>query len=136
MKTLPHFLFTATVCLLGFPAILAQKPAPVPAWANRYETVRPSENVFIVSKGGKIGVVSATGASLTKLAYDTIYNFSEGMAVVGRGHRAVNQFGEVLADFKTALPHHNRATSDGQCYRLPETHLPASPRFGGLRVSR
>ncbi len=99
MKTLSA-LAIFPLCLLIAPAVFAQKPAPMPAWASRYETVRPTENVFIVGKGGKMGVVSANGSSLTKLAYDTIYNFSEGMAVVGRGHREVNQFGKVLADFK------------------------------------
>jgi hypothetical protein len=100
MNDFSRFLFTAIVCLLSVPAAFAQKTVPLPAWASRYETVRPSEDVFIVSKSGKMGVVSANGSSLTKLAYDTIYNFSEGMAVVGRGHREVNQFGKVLADFK------------------------------------
>ena len=100
MSAFIRFLFTAIICPLSLSAVFAQKSTPIPAWASRYETVRPLEDVFIVSKGGKMGVVSANGASLTKLAYDTIYNFSEGMAIVGRGHREVNQFGKVLADFK------------------------------------
>ena len=47
-----------------------------------------------------MGLVSSNGLPLTKLEYDTIYNFQEGIAVVGRGQREVNQFGKVLSDFK------------------------------------
>jgi WG containing repeat len=80
--------------------MMGQKISLTPAWATKYETVRRSENVFIVGKNGKMGIVSVTGIPITKLAYDSIYKFHEGIAVVGRGHREVNQFGKVLADFK------------------------------------
>jgi hypothetical protein len=39
--------------------------------------------VYIVSKGDKKGVVSLAGKPVTKLAYDTILPFREGMAIVG-----------------------------------------------------
>jgi WG containing repeat len=99
MKT-PYFIATLAACWLGVFVGFAQETKPLPAWASRYDTVRRSENVFIVRKNDKMGVVASNGAALTKLAYDTIYNFSEGMAIVGRGHREVNQFGKVLSDFK------------------------------------
>lgn len=47
-----------------------------------------------------MGVVSRLGDPLTKLVYDTIFDFRESMAIVGSGHRAVNQFGKVSSDFK------------------------------------
>lgn len=79
---------------------IAQSVQGLPSWATRYETVRPSGTVFIVTQKGKMGVVTTNGFPITKVEYDTIYNFHEGMAVVGRGHREVNQFGKVLSDFK------------------------------------
>lgn len=69
-------------------------------WSKRYETVRPSEDVFIVGKAGKMAVAKQNGSLLTELVYDTIYDFHEGIAIVGKGKREVNQFGKVLSDFK------------------------------------
>lgn len=71
-----------------------------PVWTNQYDKVRSSDGVFIVSKANKMAVVNPNGKLITQFVYDTIYNFSEGMAIVGRGHREVNQFGKVLSDFK------------------------------------
>lgn len=72
----------------------------MPSWANQYDAVRSSEDVFIVSKGKKMGLANAKGTLLTKLVFDTLYNFQEGIAIAGQGRRDVNQFGKVLSDFK------------------------------------
>ncbi len=64
-------------------------PPPVPPWAGQYETYSRSEDVYIVSKGDKKGVVSLAGKPITELVYDTMLPFREGMAIVGmlqRGH--------------------------------------------------
>ncbi|MCX6215179.1 WG repeat-containing protein [Spirosoma sp.] len=66
---------------------------------DHFETIRASDNLLIVSKGSKMGVANSSGRLLTQLEYDTIYNFSEGMAIVGRGKREINQFGKILSDF-------------------------------------
>lgn len=78
----------------------AQKASSDPAWAQQYDSVRPSSSVFIVVKESKMGVVNAAGVRLTSMAYDTIYNFREGIAIAGLGKRKVNAFGKVLADFR------------------------------------
>jgi hypothetical protein len=58
-------------------------PKPAPAWAGQYDTHSRSEDVYIVSKGDKKGVVSLAGKPITKLTYDTILPFREGIAIVG-----------------------------------------------------
>ena len=100
MKHVIQFIGQVSIFLSGFGALYAQKSAVTPAWAATYDKVRPSEDVFIVEKSGKMGVVNVLGKRLNRMAYDTIYNFSEGMAIVGLGHREVNEFGKVLSDFK------------------------------------
>ncbi len=72
----------------------------LPAWASQYQSVRPSSSVYIVAKEGKMGITDRKGTRLTQFEYDTIYNFHEGIAIVGKGKREVNQFGKVLSDFK------------------------------------
>ena len=88
------------IILLTLSEVLAQSPSTTLAWATRFEKIRPSDDVFIVTRSGKMGVANRAGQLLTQIEYDTIYNFSEGMAIVGRGRREVNQFGKVLSDFK------------------------------------
>lgn len=92
-------LFFCTWVGIAFPA-LAQLARLSPQWANQYDQVRPSALVYIVAKKGKMGVVDRNGMGITPLDYDTIYNFREGMAIVGKGKREVNPFGKVLTDFK------------------------------------
>ncbi len=92
-----YTLAPARVCAQAVPP---QTGPSRPAWSRAYDTVRPTATVFIVGKAGKMGVATRTGHLLTRLDYDTIYNFREGMAVVGRGHREVNPFGKVLSDVK------------------------------------
>jgi hypothetical protein len=48
---------------------------PVPDWAGQYDTFSRSEDVYIVSKGDKKGIVSLAGKPITKLIYDTILPF-------------------------------------------------------------
>ncbi|MBD0259405.1 MAG: WG repeat-containing protein, partial [Cytophagales bacterium] len=75
--------------LLGVMPLLLQAqpqpagPEPAPAWTRQYDAYSRSEDVYIVSKGDKKGVVSLAGKPITKLAYDTILSFREGMAIVG-----------------------------------------------------
>jgi hypothetical protein len=54
----------------------------IPRWTRHYDSFRRSEDVFIVSKGDKKGVVCLAGKAITKLEYDTILPFREGMAIV------------------------------------------------------
>ncbi len=75
-------LLTGTHCLLHAQPQPANPP-PVPAWTRQYDTFSRSEDVYIVSKGDKKGVVSLAGKPVTKLVYDTILPFREGMAIVG-----------------------------------------------------
>lgn len=72
----------------GTPLLLPAQPGPadakpVPAWAGQYDSFSRSEDVYIVSKGDKKGVVSLAGKPVTQLVYDTILPFREGMAIVG-----------------------------------------------------
>lgn len=100
MKNSPKSIWHFALFVLIFGRLSAQTSLPKPFWATKFEKIRPSEGVYIVSKDEKMGVVTSTGKLLTRIEYDTIYNFSEGMAIVGRGHREVNEFGKVLSDFK------------------------------------
>jgi len=100
MVTLPRLIGCIVFGFIGLTGAFAQKNSAGPAWAQQYDSVRPSGSVFIVAKRNKMGVVNATGIQLTSMAYDTIYNFHEGVAIVGLGKRNVNAFGKVLADFK------------------------------------
>lgn len=87
------------LCFSAITAALSQDTTQLPVWVKQYSSVRPSSGLFIVAKDGKMGVINAKGRRLTKLEYDTIYDFREGMAIVGKGEREVNQFGKVLSDF-------------------------------------
>lgn len=93
---------TFFLCLYLFliPSCQAQTQLVLPTWASQYESVRPSEDVFIVLKNRKMGTVNQQGIPLAQVIYDTIFDFREGIAIVGQGHRAVNPFGKVLSDFK------------------------------------
>jgi hypothetical protein len=68
------------VLLAGTPLLLHAQPRPadpplVPAWTKQYDTFSRSEDVYIVSKGDKKGIVSLAGKPITKLIYDTILPF-------------------------------------------------------------
>ncbi len=88
------------IWLCASPFSQAQTHSTLPNWAGRYDTIRQSDDVFIVTKSRKMGIVNTRGTALTKLVYDTIFNFREGIAIVGRSHREVNQFGKVSSDVK------------------------------------
>lgn len=127
-------IFTLITCIISAIDGPAQTSPPLPVWASRYESIRPSENVFIVAKNGRMGVVDRKGDPLTKLVYDTIFNFREGIAIVGQGHREVNQFGKTLSDYKYGyltktgrliVPikyEHIENFSEGLGYVLPSLH--------------
>ena len=89
MKSTGKMRLAALALLLaGTPLLLHAQPQPadpplVPAWTGQYDTFSRSEDVYIVSKGDKKGVVSLAGKPITQLAYDTILPFREGMAIVG-----------------------------------------------------
>jgi hypothetical protein len=97
-----RYIVTLTsLCYWIGPDCLAQEAASIPFWANQYQSVRSSAGLYIVaSKEGKMGILDGKGKALTALEYDTIYNFREQMAIVGKGKRQVNQFGKILSDFK------------------------------------
>jgi hypothetical protein len=64
------------------PLLLHAQPRPadpplVPAWTRQYDSFSRSEDVYIVSKGDKKGVVSLAGKQITKLVYDTILPFAK-----------------------------------------------------------
>jgi|GEM_PF-2876802 len=105
-------------------------PPPVPAWAGQYNTYMRSEDVYIVSKGDKKGVVSLAGKPITKLVYDTILPFREGMAIVGMLQRGrfktsgkygyLNKQGTLVVPMKhTVLDSYSEGVaivSGGWCY--------------------
>jgi hypothetical protein len=100
MLSYVRFSLICIIYLLGFSDTIAQINIRTLKWKDKYESIRPSENVFIVSKGEKMAIANQSGILLTKWEFDTIYNFHDGIAIVGKGEREVNQFGKVLMDFK------------------------------------
>ena len=131
-------------------------PPPVPAWTGQYDTYSRSEDVYIVSKGDKKGLVSLAGKPITKLTYDTILPFREGMAIVGILQRErfktsgkygfINQQGRLVVPMEhTGLDSYSEGVaiiSGGWCYHhyidkkgeiLFSLHAnPASPFRGGM----
>ncbi len=83
MHLVPFALLLGVTPLLLHAQPLPAGPKPAQAWTRQYDTYSRSEDVYIVSKGDKRGVVSLAGKPITRLVYDTILPFREGMAIVG-----------------------------------------------------
>jgi hypothetical protein len=116
MRQIPHNPFTLLLLLFLLPATRPQiKASPwlsdslqVPHWARQYDSFSRSEDVYIVSKGDKKGVVSFTGKPITQLEYDTILPFRESMAIVGRLWRSrfktSGKYGFINKNGKLVIP--------------------------------
>lgn len=137
MQSLAFTPFTAFVLILLLAASSEARagtwPADTltaPAWARKYDTFRRSEDVYIVSKGDKKGVVSVTGQAITELEYDTILPFREGMVIVGMLQRGrfktsgkygfINNKGKLVVpmehDFINSYSEGLSVMTDGWCH--------------------